>query len=305
MKHIEELAKQWAFILDDSKKVIPLMQVIAAEGGTRPAWMQKDSKNENMLLAWPKQALMRASMIVGGEVEGKLNPKAVLPLLEGIPNTLRVEASHAWKNGVEGAVAAAMPADNSYIWFYDPLFFRDKVVDLTEGVEQPFYIAGLCYTLRKALLDELTITNGPDYEAYAQDWLLENQGKTRLDVPALKIDLRGKNLLMPDRERFCDYEGRCVVQDVEEFVFADGDYKTEMYRLMVTFGQKSFLHIMMYAPKHVCYNGYVPQKGDDIDLKFWMQGRIADVDEATINAGNAESANPADLATEATTPTIQ
>lgn len=43
---------------------------------------------------------------------------------------------------------------------------RDKD-DLTPGVTHTFVLAGLAYGLRKAMLDEITITQGKRYEAYA------------------------------------------------------------------------------------------------------------------------------------------
>ena len=53
------------------------------------------------------------------------------------------------------------------MWFYDPLYGRDKD-DLTPGITHTFLLAGLAFGLCKALLDEITITQGVRYEAYAE-----------------------------------------------------------------------------------------------------------------------------------------
>ena len=37
----------------------------------------------------------------------------------------------------------------------------------------------------------MTITEGVEYERYVAEWLAQNPGKTRLDVPQLTVDLRG------------------------------------------------------------------------------------------------------------------
>lgn len=278
MQHAEHMKKQWVVIMKDMKNIPHLMGIIAEKGGTRPCWTQNTKKNDRMLLAWPQNSFFRAAIIVSGAPQSKLVPDTVFPFLEGIPNTLRVEDTYPWKNGVEGEVSAAVGDTNEKVWFYDPLYFRDREVDLTEGVDQLFYISGLCYGIRPALLDELTVTQGPQYEAYAAAWLNENLEKTRLDVPALKVNLRGERILMA--EPVCsEYQARAVVQDPELMTFGEGDMEINVYRFVVTFGKENFIHIMMYAPESTCINGYVPKTGDEVDLMFWMQGRIADAED--------------------------
>ena len=44
----------------------------------------KDGNQENFVMAWPKEPLLRAGIIVGGEAEGKLEPKAIFPFYGGI-----------------------------------------------------------------------------------------------------------------------------------------------------------------------------------------------------------------------------
>ena len=63
------------------------------------------------------------------------------------------------------------------MWFYDPLYGRDRD-DLTAGVTHTFLLAGLAYGLRRALLDEITITRGPQFEAHAAAWLAANPARS-------------------------------------------------------------------------------------------------------------------------------
>ncbi len=150
------------------------------------------------------------------------------------------------------------------------------MIDLTEGIEQTFYLSGLCLGLRRALLDEITITSGPYYEAHAEKWLQENSDKTRLDVPALKIDIHGKRLLAPT-DIASEYQARVTVEKVEEFIFGPEKGGEKIYRFVATFGDKENVRILMFVPAKACAKGYVPKAGDEVDMIFWMQGRVVDI----------------------------
>lgn len=280
MQHIENHLRPWSTLLQDTKELPAVMTVIVKHGGTRPVWCTKGNKKETMLLAWPQSSFLRSSIIVTGKEEGKLDPVSVMPFMEGIANPLCVEKTYAWKNGIDGEVACAMGETGQLLWFYDPLFFRDVKTDLTEGVTQTFYVSGLCLGIRPALLDELTITQGPDYEQYLAAWLQENPDKKRIDAPPLKVPLKGQRILAPT-EIASEYQARAIVSEVETINYGPEQAPTKVYRFGVTFGQEQFLHIMMYVSEKVCLKGYEPKAGDEVDMLFWLQGRIVDVDEET------------------------
>ena len=269
-------------VLVGDREIPGVIGTTVAEGGTRPIWRIEEGERETFLMAWPKESLLRAGVVFTGPKNAQLEPAGVFPFLEGFANSLTVVETHPWKQGKTGMrgrvgeVLAQPDDDGAPIWFFDPLFYRDAKVDLTPGVTQVFYLSGLCYGIRRALLDELTVTQGPVYEAWAKKWLDANPGKGRLDVPPLKIPLRGSNLLQP-AARCSEYEGRMTLGKVESFNFGPEGAEEKIYCFSASFGKDDkWLNLIMFAPERIC-NGYEPKEGDEVDLAFWMQGRVVDL----------------------------
>ncbi len=270
--HFEGLGRQWAVLVGNPAGLMPqIVGTVAHSGATRPCWQRKDNNKETILLAWPQEEPIRAATVMQGEEEGKLKPVTAVPLIDGMSNDLTVEDSMVWESGVEGHVAVAIFEGRSPLWFYNPLYFRDKE-DLTPGVTHTFNLAGLALGVRRALVDEMTVTQGPIYEAHAELWLHDNPDKSRLDVPPFKINLAGKQVIMPGRN-FCEYEIRNTILEVDTSKLD----KTEVYMLRMAFPipDSKPLHIILYAPKHLLKD-YEPKVGDDIDAYIWLQGRITD-----------------------------
>ncbi len=286
-QHLEGMGDKWYTLLESPQLVPAVLHRTVDEGGTRSQWRVEKGNTETMLLAWPEVSLLRSAVLVTGEIAGELRPVNVFPLMEGLPNNMVIEGTYTWKNGMEGEVAA-YPIDlaaaeddeeeieNAPLWFYDPLFFRDNEVDLTPGVIQGFFLSGLCYDVRKALLDEMTITKGPQYEEYAAEWLAQNPGKKSYEVPPLKISLEGLRVLGP-AQHLCEYQARATIMDLDSFTFGPEGAEEKIYRFICTLGsEKSPIHVLMFAPEAVCHNGYEPKEGDAIDTIFWLQGRVID-----------------------------
>lgn len=277
-EHLESLGDKWFPLVADPSMMPGVVGMVVTNGGTRPPWCIQEGNVETMLLAWPQDSLLRASVIVRGESGEEMTPVTVLPFMEGLANDLTVEEAFAWANGVTGEVLIQPDDKGAPLWFYDPLFFRDNKGDLTPGVSHTFLISGLCYGIRKALLDDMIILQGPQYEAYAAHWLKENPDKTRLDVPPLKINLRGTSILGPSGNRASEYQARCRINQVETFTFGPEGFQEKVYRFDTVLGaEEAPLRIMMYAADSICTKEYVPAPGDEVDLIFWMQGRIADL----------------------------
>lgn len=274
--HAEGLGDAWVALTGLNPAAI-MPQVVATvlkEGGTRPPWQWRRGGREHVLMAWPEDQPVRAAVLVEGEEGGKLTPVTAVPLLEGLPNDLEVEAVQPRAEGLGADVAVTMMEGENPMWFFDPLYGRDKD-DLTPGITHTFWLAGLALGIRKALLDELTITQGPQYEAHAAAWLEEHPGASRLDVPPLKIPMTGKRAIMPGR-RFGEYQVRNVVERVEDFRLEKMDVKA-LY-LNFPFEDRAPLRLALYASKFVL-GDYVPEEGDEIEAYVWLEGRIIDLEQ--------------------------
>ena len=275
MQHLESMGDKWVSLGVNPKEINGVIAVTLELGGTRPVWSVKDDNLERMVMAWPQEGLLRSSVTVAGKPEGKLTAVAVSPLMEGFSNDMIFRACYAWKGGHAGEILAQHEGSGLTLCFYDPLYFRD-VDGLAEGAQRKFYISGLCYGLRRALLDELTVTEGPRYEEHAKEWMIANPTKTRLDVPALKVPLKGRTII-DATDNYCEYQCRASIFDVDSFDFGPGEAAKKIYRFGIALGNpEDPLYAIIYAPAERIAKGYEPKEGDDVDMIFWMQGRIVD-----------------------------
>lgn len=274
--HNEGLGHVWhALTGQDPAAIMPqIVATVLAQGGTRPAWQWKSGGQERILMAWPKDQPIRAAVLMAGPENGQLKPVTAVPLLEGFPNDLAIEETHARGEGLGGDVAVSMLEDQKPMWFFDPLFDRDRA-DLTPGVTQTFWLGALALGIRKALLDEVSITQGQDYEEYADEWLKNNPGKSRLDVPPLKMEIRGKHFIMPGRA-FGEYQLRALVEKVEDWQLDKMPVKA-LY-LAFPFDKRPSMRLPLFAPQCVL-GGYEPEEGQEIEAYAWFQGRIIDLEE--------------------------
>lgn len=289
--HAEGLGDAWAVVLGRNPAALmpQVVGTILHEGGTRPAWQWKRGGKEYVLMAWPREQSLRAAVLLRAEEEGgQLKPCDAVPLLEGQPNDLTVDSVHPWENGTGADVAVTMIEGKNPMWLYDPLYLRDKD-DLTPGITHTFTLAGLCLAVRKALLDDVTITRGPQYEAYAADWLAAHPGASRLDVPPLKVSMKGRRMIMPGR-RFCEYQLRGEVEAVRQGTLEN--MPVTLLYLRFPFEQREPMLLPVYASKMVL-GDYEPKAGDEIDAYVWLQGRIIDFDPLAEDAAEEDPATPA------------
>lgn len=273
--HAEGLGQVWAALTgNDPRQIMPqVVGTVLHEGGTRPPWQWKRDGREYILMAWPQDQPIRAAVLMGGPEGGKLKPVTAVPLLEGFPNDLTVEEVHPRQEGMGGDVAVNMLEGKNPMWFFDPLFGRDQP-DLTPGVTHTFWLAAAALGVRKALLDEITITKGPRYEAYAENWLQNNHGTSRLDVPPLKLDIRGKTFIMPGRV-FGEYQLRATIERIDDCQFDKMPVKA-LY-LSFPFDDRPKMHLALYAAQ--CALGeFTPAQGQEIEAYAWFQGRIIDIE---------------------------
>jgi len=274
--HHEGLGDQWNVLVGNPARM--MSQVVATvihSGGTRAAWQRKDLNREYVMVAWPSDEPLRAAVVISGEVEGELKPITACPLLEGLPNDLEVDSVYVWENKAAANIALVVEEGRRPMWLYTPLYFRDREA-LTPGVTHTFLVAGLAYGLRHSLLDNITITKGPSFEAHAKKWLAEHEGKTHLDVPPIQVNVAGSSIILPGNN-YCEYQMRGPILSVAHTKMD----KLDVYMLHLRFEMKSRapLDIMIYAPANVCAEGYIPKVDDEIDVYVWLQGRIIDYDD--------------------------
>ncbi len=279
-EHAETLRQPWTVLLGNPNAILPqVLGTLIHSGASRPSWTGSKGETETMLLVWPQDQPLRAGAVFEtamnsrDEDKEKLKPKTMTPFMEGYNNDFEVHSVAPWESGVEANVAVTVVPDQKPLWFYNPLYFRDKS-DLTPGVTHTFLLSGLALGIRRALLDEMTITQGPIYEAHVESWLAEHPDKSRLDVPTLKVNLAGKHLIRPGRS-FGEYEARGIV--VEKNTCTLDKLEITMLRLDFPMPQREPLHIMLYVPAPLLKD-YVPEVGHEIDTYMWLQGRILDVD---------------------------
>ena len=141
-QHDEALGDAWAVLLGQNPMAV-MPQVVGTvlhDGGPRPAWQWKRSGKDYVLMAWPKDQPSRAAVLMQADEGEKFKPLSAVPFLEGLPNDLTVEDIHPWSQGGGANVAVSMIEGKNPMWFYDPLYLRDKD-DLTPGVTQTFWLS--------------------------------------------------------------------------------------------------------------------------------------------------------------------
>ena len=278
-QHLEGLGAAWTAVTGlPARQVIPqVIGTVLKEGGTRPAWQWQTAKEDYVLMAWPKEQPLRASVLLRGLKGEQLKPVSAVPLLEGLPNDLTVETVHPWEQGCGANVGVSMLESGQPMWFYDPLYERDKG-DLTVDVTHTFLLSALAFGVRKALLDDITLTNGPAYEAYAQAWLEEHPDQSRLDVPPLKLNVAGKHIIHPGHA-FCEYQLRCSVLEVDQAEL-DNMPITVLYTRFPFEDARPPLELPIYVAK-LNLGSFEPKVGDEIDAYVWLQGRVIDWDSSS------------------------
>lgn len=273
--HTPALGQVWTALTGQIPQnvISQITATVLEAGGTRPPWRWTSDHMEYMAMAWPQDQPIRACVLLSGPEGGQLKPVSVVPLLEGLPNDLTVEEIYPLPEGAGANIAVSMLEGKNPMWFFDPFYTRDKN-DLTPGVTHTFWLAAAALGLRKAMLDQITLTSGPEYEAYAENWLRDHPGSKSSDVPPLKIDIAGKHFIMPGRF-FGEYQLRAVIEKIEEWRL-DRMPITVLY-LSFPFDNRPPLHLPLYVSKYVAGN-YEPEKGQDIEAYVWLEGRIIDLE---------------------------
>lgn len=274
----ENLGGIWAALTGHNPQTLIPQAVgtVLHEGGTRPPWQWSRGGMEYVVMAWPQDQPVRAGVLMGGPAGGELKPLSVFPLLEGLPNDLTVASARERRESPCGDVAAEMIVGKNPMWFFDPLYNRDRD-DLTPGVTHTFWFSALALAIRKALLDEISIVQGAQYEEFARAWLKENPDKTRKDAPPLKIPVKDKRIIMPGR-LFGEYHLRARIEKIQDCQLEKMPVK--ILYLTFPFEGRPDLKLPLFASRHVL-GDYEPKDGDEIEAYAWFEGRIIDPEQTS------------------------
>lgn len=274
-EHSAALGQVWQALTGRNPAEImsQITATVLAAGGTRPPWQWSLKGEDYTAMAWPQDQPIRACVLLSGPEGEKMRPLTIVPLLEGLPNDLCVEEVFPLPEGAGADVGVLMQEGKNPMWFFDPFYTRDKD-DLTPGITHTFWLAGLALGFRRALLDEITLTDGPDYELYAQDWLSKHPDKKSIDVPPLKIDIKGKRFIMPGRF-YGEYQIRAEVEEIEEWSF--DKTAIHVFYLSFPFDDRPPLRLPLYVSQYTLGNAKI-EKGQDIEAYIWLEGRVIDLE---------------------------
>lgn len=273
--HNEGLGNAWLALtgINPETLVPQVIGTVLHAGGTRPPWKWKWKGMEYVAMAWPQDQPVRACVLLCGKEGEQLQPVTVTPLIEGLPNNLTVEEAHPRNAGHGADVATQMIADQNPMWFFDPFYTRDAY-DLTPGITHTFWLGAIALGMRKAVLDQITLVQGSQYDAYAEQWLKEHPQANSSDVPPLVIEIKGKHFIMPGKF-FGEYQLRAVVEKVEDCQFEKMPVK--ICYLNFPFDNRENMRLPLFASKFIL-GDYDPQPGDEIEAHAWLQGRIIDLE---------------------------
>ena len=273
---LEGLGDAWvkAFTGQNPAAVVPqVVGTVMHEGGTRPAWQWKRGGRDHILLAWPQDQPVRASVLVAGEEGGKLAPVSAVPLLDGLPNDLTVEEVHPWENGLGANGRKHDRGQESACGSLTCSTGGDRD-DLTPGITHTFLLAGLAYGLRKALLDEVTITQARNLKPTPKPGWPKTPAHPVWTLP-LKVKVAGRHMIMPGR-RFCEYQMRAVIEEVQDCQLEKMPVK--LLYLSFPFENREPMRLALYVSKMVL-GDFEPEKGQEVDAYVWLQARIIDIDQ--------------------------
>ena len=101
------------------------------------------------------------------------------------------------------------------LWFYSPFLFRDRK-NSPPASAIPSLSPGSPTGLRRALLDETTITEGVEYERYVAEWLALKSGQDPPRRPQLTVWISGGASHRRPGDVASEYQIRVPVTSVEE-----------------------------------------------------------------------------------------
>lgn len=270
-EHFEGLGNVWHAIFGENDSIAPRLPMVLEQGKMlENCHVVYEDNTLVALIQYSESADMRAgALVVKTPDSGQTELWSCFPIMQGLPNRLKIRKSHPWGNGVEGVVAAERAGDGPPVTFFAPFYFRE-FASFTPGAERTIRLAALALSCEKAELQEFAVDKGAFYEIQRKRFLEENPDKTEKDFSAPVVSMRGSRLLFP-RTYACEWEYRCPILAVEQIRF----FERLIYKLRVVFVgmDEEELSGYLYVPEYML-KGSVPQVGDDIQGILWMTGSL-------------------------------
>ena len=271
-EHFEGLGEVWAALLGQASLIRDHLATIGRDGVCHEycSVLFQSADLTASLLQYPDNSRdIRAGMLLATPSGEKTSLVSCFPVMEGLPNPLRIRKSHTWSNGLEGVVAAERVHDGPPVTFFAPFLFRDEPRFEPE-TEALVSLAALAFSCRKAGMQKFTVEEGPWYEEELQRFLAKNPGKSEADFSAPVVSMQGARILMPQRYA-CEWQYRCPVLEVARTeVLGQPVYKLHVVFVGV---DEETLAGYLYVPERLL-DGYIPQAGDDIEGTLWMTGML-------------------------------
>ncbi|WP_439025660.1 hypothetical protein [Haloarchaeobius sp. DT45] len=167
------------------------------------------------------------------------------PVAEGITHEVSVSESIPWANGAEAQLSGSL--GDATVSFFATNFFAHP--DEHFGGDREVELAAFAYDLNPATAETLTDEEGNEFTTEGMAGFVPFEGG---DVD--------------------DYIFQTTVETVTEVEFGG----QPMYRMRVPLfrgeGDREY-QVMLYAAKRLC-GEFVPEKGDDVEGVFWLQGWV-------------------------------
>lgn len=273
-EHFEGLGEVWGALLGQAPLIREHLATIGRDGVCHDycsVLFQSADLTASLLQDPDNGRDIRAGMLLATPSGEKTSLVSCFPVMEGLPNPLRIRKSHIWSNGLEGVVAAERIHDGPPVTFFAPFFFRDEPRFEPE-TEVMVSLAALAFSCRKAAMQSFSVEEGPWYEEELQRFREKNPEKSEADFSAPVVSMQGSRILMPQRYA-CEWRYRCPVLEVA---------RTEVLgqpvcKLRVIFVgvDEDILAGYLYVPERLL-DGYIPQAGDDIEGTLWMTGMLCE-----------------------------
>lgn len=216
----------------------------------------------------PKKSQIAFETIIKGE-NNKLFYQSSFPFLPGVENELYFCDMFDWdEDGVEGYIQLRK-GDARAMWMFNPLFGQQlhllkQSLGENKG-KQKFMIAGLGWDISPMPETITEIDSGAYYDSALENFLLQNQDKTKKDFPTAKLDMSHTNSLFA---KDCEdaYEFTSDIYDIQTFSCLEN--KIYCLKIKVLQGCENIesedgLTVNLYVNEK-WFDNYTPKIGDNI-----------------------------------------